>query len=1050
MITATLVLLMTSSLVTGAIENYNPNAGTTSTVPSYMTASNSAQTAAAKYGDLLQKAYEWWDPWGNNPERTGFNPGPAPDRPDVLFRTDSGNPIPKVYLGSALAADVNAPFVDTMSQAVIGFGGQIFLGASIRVNATNSTTRTALVSLNPFTGAVNWASIVGFGPTTGATLSTTIFRVDDTHIATLGGSGITAGMVCMWTTDGKFLWKDSTMNPGSVYRAAICVPAPVYKIMGAYTPSTTVAPGVSGMVKWLGCWDLSSPDVDKNTYNSTGAQISGGRSLWNYTIDESGDAPMMVYGDGMVFMGSYSANAIFAVNVTTGQRVWGNHVVGAIGYTGAYADGKVFVGCENQHVYAFNGTTGEIIWRNDDGVANRAWNVYDFNVAYGRVYTHDLGFGRTGAQKCFDAETGKLLWAATQLHSIGYYLTVVGDGKIYGEQADASTYTGRLPDPVSFRCWDAFTGEVIWELRMSISTPTLVYGCLYFVSGSQLWALSTAAAPQDWSMWRGNVETPGFTLDNGPSDISGGPKWTFTTGGSIISSPVVADGKAYVTSGDRYVYCIDAYNGSLIWRFLTNEPKMTSFGSTPAVYGGKVFIGPDDGNMYCLDANTGAKLWSITMGTYIAAGRIGGIGQHPLRSSPIIYNGLIYVGSLHNNKTYCVDMSGNVKWSTDLASIVIGSAAAAGGYIYMMNGAGRMYKLNAGTGAIVWNITFTTASSLYAYTPTVVGDYIWIGRMGTTVACHNATDGSLIYNVGQGSRTSGNTHGGLVYVPSWALTARNATNGTTFTTNTIIGQYGPEVACSRADNGSVIWRDWTGWEVWSTVFSGFGNNARIYFGTDSYAVQVVNASTGTPISWFTTGSNVHGTPAIWDGKMYITSDDNKLYCFEDHPTQEMAMSMSLDKTTVDLNNTESVTVTAQLTHVPSDNPYEEIGRAAPVPPLPNSPIIVTFTKPDGTEVNVTATTDLNGWATVTYTPNAKGTWKVIAWYAGIDLPTTSYGYAFSDQVPIEAAYTITEPKGPTPPPGTNIPMEYVYAAVAVIVIVIVAAAALMLLRKRKK
>jgi hypothetical protein len=192
------------------------------------------------------------------------------------------------------------------------------------------------------------------------------------------------------------------------------------------------------------------------------------------------------------------------------------------------------------------------------------------------------------------------------------------------------------------------------------------------------------------------------------------------------------------------------------------------------------------------------------------------------------------------------------------------------------------------------------------------------------------------------------------------------------------------------------------------------------------------------------------SPAICDGKLYVGSYDNNLYCFEDHVDQETAISMSLDKTEVNLNNTESVTATAQLTHVPSVNVYEEIGRAAPVPPMPNASVIVTFTSPSSVDTNVTATTDDKGMATVTFTPNEKGTWKAIAWYTGADHATFSYGYAFSDQVPIEATQTITEPEKPTEPTGTNIPMEYVYAAIAVIVIVIIAAAALMLLRKRGK
>jgi outer membrane protein assembly factor BamB len=111
---------------------------------------------------------------------------------------------------------------------------------------------------------------------------------------------------------------------------------------------------------------------------------------------------------------------------------------------------------------------------------------------------------------------------------------------------------------------------------------------------------------------------PGVTSSDGPKDLSIGPKWVFTTGAAVLSSPGLDNGQLYINSGDRYVYCLNAYTGEEIWKFLTNEPKMTTFGSTPAVIGDKVIIGPDDGTIYCLSTSTGTKLWSIDAGPYRA------------------------------------------------------------------------------------------------------------------------------------------------------------------------------------------------------------------------------------------------------------------------------------------------------------------------------------------------------------------------------------------------------------------------------------------------
>jgi outer membrane protein assembly factor BamB len=46
----------------------------------------------------------------------------------------------------------------------------------------------------------------------------------------------------------------------------------------------------------------------------------------------------------------------------------------------------------------------------------------------------------------------------------------------------------------------------------------------------------------------------------------GDQKWTFFTDGPVRLAPTVADGKVYFGSDDGFVYCLDAGNGSVIWK----------------------------------------------------------------------------------------------------------------------------------------------------------------------------------------------------------------------------------------------------------------------------------------------------------------------------------------------------------------------------------------------------------------------------------------------------------------------------------------------------
>jgi hypothetical protein len=241
--------------------------------------------------------------------------------------------------------------------------------------------------------------------------------------------------------------------------------------------------------------------------------------------------------------------------------------------------------------------------------------------------------------------------------------------------------------------------------------------------------------------------------------------------------------------------------------------------------------------------------------------------------------------------------------------------------------------------------------------------------------------------------------------------ATNQTSNASVSSSTgfIFSQAGPTVACARADTGVNVWSAWGGWEVWSTpLYTGFGTSAIVYFGSDSYSITALNAATGKPVSWYTTGGNIVGSAAVWDGKLYVGSYDNKVYCFEDHATQETTISASVDTNTPAVDQT--VTVTATLAGKPEMNVYDEIGAAAPIPPMPNTEIIVTVTDPEGVTSDLNGTTNKDGVATVTFEPDAVGTWKVLAVYMGEDGPVSSRTYSLSDEIAITVGgSSTTEP-----------------------------------------
>ena len=81
----------------------------------------------------------------------------------------------------------------------------------------------------------------------------------------------------------------------------------------------------------------------------------------------------------------------------------------------------------------------------------------------------------------------------------------------------------------------------------------------------------------------------------------------FTTGGTVISSPCLANGVVYFGSYDGKLYALDAQTGSEKWSYATNG----NIESSPAYGDGTIYVGSHDNNTYALNADTGALEWKF-------------------------------------------------------------------------------------------------------------------------------------------------------------------------------------------------------------------------------------------------------------------------------------------------------------------------------------------------------------------------------------------------------------------------------------------------------
>jgi quinohemoprotein ethanol dehydrogenase len=113
----------------------------------------------------------------------------------------------------------------------------------------------------------------------------------------------------------------------------------------------------------------------------------------------------------------------------------------------------------------------------------------------------------------------------------------------------------------------------------------------------------------------------------------------------VEATPLMADGKLYVTSSWSHVLALDARTGELLWHFDPKVPKDYSVHTCcdvvnrgVALWGDKVYVGSLDGRMIALDRDTGTVVWEVDT-------RINDIDSYSITGAPRVVNGKVIIGN---------------------------------------------------------------------------------------------------------------------------------------------------------------------------------------------------------------------------------------------------------------------------------------------------------------------------------------------------------------------------------------------------------------------
>jgi outer membrane protein assembly factor BamB len=401
-------------------------------------------------------------------------------------------------------------------------------------------------------------------------------------------------------------------------------------------------------------------------------------------------AEWKMYQRDSAHTGNAVGSRIDTTNASTLTEAWRYTTGGWVSGTPVVANGVVYVGSWDGHMYALRESDGSVLWSYDAGT-----------FTDNRCTPTSMGIDSTAA---------------------------VADGKVYFATSDAKLYA-----------LDAATGNLVWQKQVAdpaqayhfYASPVVFDNKIYIGLASHCVNPCVRGEVVCVNASNGNILWTFFTA---PEGSLGGGVWSSCAIDPTLRAVYVGTGN-YCTGEDTYssaVLALNADSGSLLWSFKRLPPKDQSnfdFGASPVLFDVSGFsmlvIGSKDGHCYGLNRQTGEVYWDtvITDGSSIG-GTI---------SSPAFADGMVFMGASVQSKSgkiVALDARlGSRVWEASQPNEIIGAAAVANGAVFIGGSDGTVRAYDTQTGNQLWS---ARRGPIYGGV-SVTRDHLFVGAADRTV-----------------------------------------------------------------------------------------------------------------------------------------------------------------------------------------------------------------------------------------------------------------------------------------------------------------------------
>ena len=193
---------------------------------------------------------------------------------------------------------------------------------------------------------------------------------------------------------------------------------------------------------------------------------------------------------------------------------------------------------------------------------------------------------------------------------------------------------------------------------------------ILFMAACTVGGMISAQTPYGWrGPERNGVYPETGLLTNWPDD---GPEllWETMDAGKGYSSPVIADGRIYLTGlnedEDREIFSAYTLDGKKIYEVVYGAPWKDSYPearTTPAVDGGKAYVISGSGEIVCLNTENGDIVWKVDGGSLFERKT----GNWGTSECPLVFDGkVIYTPSGNHTTMVALNaLTGETVWKSE-------------------------------------------------------------------------------------------------------------------------------------------------------------------------------------------------------------------------------------------------------------------------------------------------------------------------------------------------------------------------------------------------